>query len=146
MRPLENPKEPVVYRIWGRSMHAQVSRLPSYRHHKPTGLAVVSIGGRDVYLGKHDSPESRAEYDRIVAEWLARAGRWWLTRPPEPISRSTKCSWRMSIMPTRITLRTVSRRRSRSTSGWLSGLSANSMAILWPVSSGLSGSRQFARP
>jgi integrase len=75
VRPLENPKEPVVYRIWGRSMHAQVSRVPSYRHHKPTGLAVVSIGGREVYLGKHDSPESRAEYDRIVAEWLATGRR-----------------------------------------------------------------------
>ncbi len=75
MRPHENPKEPVVYRIWGRSMHAQVSRLPSYRHHKPTGLAVVSIGGRDVYLGKHESPESRAEYDRIIAEWLATGRR-----------------------------------------------------------------------
>jgi hypothetical protein len=38
-------------------------------------LAVVSIGGRDVYLGKHDSPESRAEYDRIIAEWLATGRR-----------------------------------------------------------------------
>jgi integrase len=56
-------------------MHAKVSRLPSYRLHKPTGLAVVSIGGRDVYLGKHDSPESRSEYDRIIAEWLATGRR-----------------------------------------------------------------------
>jgi hypothetical protein len=56
-------------------MHTQVSRLPSYRHHKPIGLAVVSIGGRDVYLGEHESPESRAEYDRIIAEWLATGRR-----------------------------------------------------------------------
>ncbi len=75
MRPLENPKKPVVYRIGGRSMHAQVSRLPSYRLHKPTRQAVVTIGGRDVYLGKHESPESRAEYDRIIAEWLATGRR-----------------------------------------------------------------------
>jgi integrase len=31
---------------------------------------VVTIGGRDRYLGKFDSPESRAEYDRLIAEWL----------------------------------------------------------------------------
>ena len=52
-------------------MHTLSSRLPSYRLHKPSGLAVVSIGGRDVYLGKHDTDESRGEYDRLIAEWLA---------------------------------------------------------------------------
>jgi integrase len=31
---------------------------------------VVTIRGRDIYLGKHDSPESRAEYDRLIVEWL----------------------------------------------------------------------------
>ena len=46
------------------------SRTPSYRLHRPSGLAVVSIGGRDVYLGKHGSPESRAKYDQLIAEWL----------------------------------------------------------------------------
>jgi hypothetical protein len=56
-------------------MLAKPSRLPTYRLHKPTGLAVVSIGGRDVYLGRHESPESRAEYDRIIAEWLATGRR-----------------------------------------------------------------------
>ena len=56
-------------------MHALPSRLPSYRLHKATGLAVVSIGGRDVYLGKFETPESRAEYDRLIAEWLATGRR-----------------------------------------------------------------------
>src|SRR4051794_38005163 len=42
-----------------------------YRLHKPTGQAVVTVGGRDFYLGRHGSPQSRAEYDRLVAEWLA---------------------------------------------------------------------------
>lgn len=55
-------------------MPAVSSRTPSYRHHKPSGQAVVTLSGRDVYLGKHGSPESRAEYDRLVAEWLS-AGR-----------------------------------------------------------------------
>jgi integrase len=35
----------------------------------------VTIGGRDVYLGKHGTPESRAEYDRLIAEWLATGRR-----------------------------------------------------------------------
>jgi len=46
-------------------------RAPKYRHYKPKDLAVVRIGGRDVYLGKYDSPESRAKYHRLIAEWLA---------------------------------------------------------------------------
>jgi hypothetical protein len=46
---------------------------PSYRLHKPTGQAVVTVRTtagerRDVYLGKYDSPESRREYSRIIAE------------------------------------------------------------------------------
>jgi integrase len=45
-------------------------RTPSYRLHRPTGQAVVTLNGRDVYLGKYDTPASRAEYDRVVAEWL----------------------------------------------------------------------------
>ena len=31
---------------------------PKYRHYKPKDLAVVRIDGRDVYLGKYDSPKS----------------------------------------------------------------------------------------
>lgn len=34
-------------------------RIPTYRLHKPTGQAVVTIGGRDHYLGAHDTPASR---------------------------------------------------------------------------------------
>jgi hypothetical protein len=47
------------------------SRLPKYRHHKPKDRAVVRIGGKDRYLGKYNSPESRERYRRLVAEWLA---------------------------------------------------------------------------
>jgi integrase len=32
---------------------------------------VVTLGGRDVYLGKWNSKASRAEYDRFIGEWLA---------------------------------------------------------------------------
>ena len=56
MHDLTNPQQP---------------RLPSYRLHKPSGLAVATIAGRDVYLGKHNTPESVAEYGRLMGEWLA---------------------------------------------------------------------------
>ncbi|SIN68950.1 Phage integrase family protein [Singulisphaera sp. GP187] len=45
-------------------------RTPSYRFHKPSGQAVVTLNGRDYYLGKHGTPQSRTEYDRLLAEWL----------------------------------------------------------------------------
>ena len=49
-------------------------RIPSLRHHKPSGRAVVTIAGKDHYVGRYGSPESIAEYDRLISEWLA-AGR-----------------------------------------------------------------------
>jgi integrase len=45
-------------------------RPPSYRHHKATGQAVVTLNNKDFYLGVFDSPESKEAYNRIVAEWL----------------------------------------------------------------------------
>ena len=52
------------------------NRLPSYRLHKPSGQAVVTIRTlsgerRDVYLGAYNSPESRAEYGRLISELAA---------------------------------------------------------------------------
>ena len=49
--------------------------IPSYRRHKATGQAVVTLAGKDVYLGKHGTKDSKAEYGRIVAEWLANGRR-----------------------------------------------------------------------
>jgi integrase len=57
--------------------------LPKYRLHKASGQAVVNLGGKDFYLGPHNSKASRDEYDRRIAEWLA-AGR----RAPDPSARS----------------------------------------------------------
>lgn len=48
------------------------TRVPSYRFHKPTGQAVVTLNGRDIYLGEHGTAASREKYDRITAEWLAQ--------------------------------------------------------------------------
>ncbi len=45
-------------------------KLPSYRLHKASGQGVITLNGKDVYLGTYGSAESKREYDRIVAEWL----------------------------------------------------------------------------
>jgi integrase len=50
-------------------------RPPKYRRHKPSGQAVVTLNGHDHYLGKHGTDESHAEYDRLIAEWLANGRR-----------------------------------------------------------------------
>ncbi len=44
---------------------------PKYRYHKARDCAVVTINGRDHYLGAYDSDESRQKYHRLVAEHLA---------------------------------------------------------------------------
>jgi len=46
-------------------------KIPDYRLHKPTGLGVVRLDGRDIYLGKHGSPKSHEKYNQTVAEWLS---------------------------------------------------------------------------
>jgi integrase len=55
---------------------SQPNSVPKYRLHKKSGQAVVSLpDGRgyrkDFYLGPFNSPESKAEYERVLAEWLA---------------------------------------------------------------------------
>jgi integrase len=54
--------------------------VPTYRLHKQSGQAVVTLrlpdGSRkDVLLGPYGSPESQAEYRRVLAEWQASGGR-----------------------------------------------------------------------
>ena len=46
-------------------------RIPSYRHYKPKNLGLVVLDGRYHYLGRYGTPESLAEYHRLVQEWLA---------------------------------------------------------------------------
>lgn len=42
------------------------SHIPAYRHHKPTGQAVVTIQKKDHYLGKYNSPKSKARYKELI--------------------------------------------------------------------------------
>ena len=46
--------------------------VPKYRKHRASGQAVVTLNGRDHYLGPHGTKASRIEYDR--------------KRPPAPSS------------------------------------------------------------
>src|SRR5262249_20093207 len=56
------------------------ARVPSYRLHKQSGQAMVTLtdglgGRRDVLLGEYGTTQSRAEYARVLAEWEANGRR-----------------------------------------------------------------------
>lgn len=44
-------------------------RPPSYRLHKARNLAVVTLDGKNHYLGPYGSAESHEKYARLIAEW-----------------------------------------------------------------------------
>src|SRR6476646_3290606 len=52
-------------------------KLPSLRRHRPTSQAVVTLSGKDHYLGiwpanrKSPPPAIQLAYKRLIAEWLA---------------------------------------------------------------------------
>ncbi len=48
-----------------------IQSVPKYRKHRASGQAVVTVNGRDHYLGPHGTKISKLEYDRLVGEWLA---------------------------------------------------------------------------
>ena len=51
-------------------MPTLVKSIPTYRKHRASGQAVVSLNGRDFYLGPHGTRASKLEYDRLIGEWL----------------------------------------------------------------------------
>jgi hypothetical protein len=60
---------------------ARRNHIPSYRLHKASGQAVVTLTDaalgvrKDRFLGPHGTAGSRAEYARVIAEWEARGRR-----------------------------------------------------------------------
>ena len=50
------------------------SSVPKYSRHKASGQAVVTIQGKDNYLGPYGSRASKAKYNQLVGEWVV-AGR-----------------------------------------------------------------------
>ncbi len=65
-------------------MNTRQPRQPKYRRHKPSGQALVEIGGDVTYLGPYNSTASKEEYDRLIVQWLAN-GRKALT-PAEDLT------------------------------------------------------------
>src|SRR5262245_39518000 len=70
----------------------RTTRPPAYRLHKARNLAVVTLAGKDHYLGAYGSPESHEAYARLIADWhasgrrlpAAPAGPAQATSPPLP--------------------------------------------------------------
>jgi len=52
------------------SNRASSTRPPSYRKHKASGQAVVTIDRKDHYLGVHGTPDSRLRYERLITAWM----------------------------------------------------------------------------
>jgi integrase len=53
----------------------RTNRPPAYRLHKARDLAVVTLAGKDHYLGPYGSPESHERYARLIADWHASGHR-----------------------------------------------------------------------
>src|SRR6516164_2546016 len=54
------------------TLSSKAAAIPSYRRHKASGQAVVTLNGVDHSLGPWNTHQSRAEYDRVLNESLAR--------------------------------------------------------------------------
>ena len=53
--------------IFSRKDHIMPKKgLPSYRLHKRSGQAVVTLNSKDFYLGKYKSKASRERYEEIM--------------------------------------------------------------------------------
>lgn len=48
-----------------------IHAVPKYRKHRASGQAIVTIAGRDHYLGPHGCKSSHMLYDRLIAEFLS---------------------------------------------------------------------------
>ena len=77
----------------GKHAHAPThQKTPFVRQHKASGKAIVTLDGRDHYLGEFGTPESRVEYDRLIHEWLANGRRLARPRPSHRLTRQST-SW-----------------------------------------------------
>lgn len=59
---------------------------PKYRRHKASGQAIVSIQGKDHYLGPYGTKGSKVEYDRLIGEWLAAGRPAAVVAPPNEVT------------------------------------------------------------
>lgn len=62
----------------------RTNRPPAYRLHKARNLAVVTLGGKDHYLGPYGTPDSYERYARLLADWNAHGRRSLAPSPDAP--------------------------------------------------------------
>jgi integrase len=48
-----------------------MARKPVYGLHSASGKARTTVNGKRVYLGEYNSPESKAAFEKIIADWEA---------------------------------------------------------------------------
>ena len=63
-------------------------RIPALCLHRPSGQGYVKLSGRCFYCGPFGTPASRAEYDRVVAVWLAAGRRVGTAKAPSDMTVS----------------------------------------------------------
>jgi integrase len=68
-------------------------RTPKYRLHRPTGQAVVTLNGRDIYLGKHGTKQSKDAYRQKIAEWSAGGGQLPDVKAAITVAKVIKLFW-----------------------------------------------------
>ena len=60
-------------------------RFHKYRIHRPSGQAIVTLGGKDFYLGPHGTEASVLQYDRLIANWLSHGRQTPQPVDPQPV-------------------------------------------------------------
>jgi integrase len=68
-----------------------MAKEPGYRLHKPSGQAIVRLGGRMFYLGPHGSDESKTKYAQLKAEWLVSKNAEKFVRSPDGPTIASVC-------------------------------------------------------
>ena len=67
-------------------MRGPSKSLPKYRKHRASGQAIVTLSGKDFYLGPHGTKASKTEYDRLIGEWLANGRQLPRSSDDQPIT------------------------------------------------------------
>ena len=76
-------------------MARRASNIPTYCRHAKSDSARCWVNGKWVQLGRYDSPESRAEFARIVAEGAAqKTGERSGPNPATPVDEVLLAYWR----------------------------------------------------
>src|SRR5262249_42571607 len=87
-----------VFRAKGGRRMSRPKKDPSYRLHRQSGQAIVTIpdglgNRRDILLGKYGTDESWAEYNRVLAEWKANGKRLLQNRAAKNAITINELAW-----------------------------------------------------